>query len=133
MRSVILGLVVASSVACYDDSIVGSPTVTGTYTLRTINGSPLPHVLAETGTSRTEVLDRAITLHQGSTYAQSGRIRVTENGEATIVSTPATGTYSLFGNSVSFRSNAAGSDAVAIIDGNIMTFVEPGMTLVFRK
>ena len=133
MRRVMLGLIVACSVACFDDSIVGSPTVTGTYTLRTINGSPLPYVLAQTSTSKTEVLDRAITLHKGSTYASSGHLRVTENGQTTTISTPATGTYSLFGNSISFRSNAGGGDAVAIIDGNRMTFIEAGMTSVFRK
>ena len=133
MRRVVLGLVVAGSVACFDDSIVGSPTVTGTYTLRTINGSPLPYVLAQTGTSITEVLDGAIALHEGSTYTRSGHLRITENGQATMVSTPATGTYSLFGNSISFRSNAGGGDAVAIIDGNTMTFVDAGMTSVFRK
>lgn len=133
MRSVILGLVVATSVACYDDSIVGSPSVTGTYTLRTINGSPLPYVLSETATSKIEVLDRAFTLHQGSTYAESGHLRRTENGETTIVSTPATGTYRLEANSVSFQRNGGSSLAIAIVNGNTMTFVEPGMTLMFRK
>ena len=133
MRSVVVGLVVACSVGCFDDSIVGSSTVTGTYTLRTVNGSPLPYVLSETATSKTELLDRAITLHEASTYAESGHLRTTENGEATTIATQASGSYSLFGNSISFNNNAGAPTTIAIIDGNTMKFVEPGMTLVFRK
>src|SRR5688500_203154 len=129
MRSVILGFVVACSVACFDDSIVGSSTVSGTYTLRTVNGSPLPYVLSETATTKTELLDRAITLHEALTYIESGHLRTTENGEATTVTTQKSGSYALLGNSVAFSSNTGGPTTIALVDGNTMTFVEPDMTL----
>ena len=43
MRQVVTWVMVASCIGCLGEGITGSSTVTGTYTLRTINGSPLPH------------------------------------------------------------------------------------------
>jgi hypothetical protein len=132
MRRVLTGLVVAFSVACLDEGVTGGSTITGAYTLRSINGSPLPFTISESGTARTEILSDVITLYQGGTYARSRDSRITVNAQVTIESRIETGAYSLFGTSVSMR-NVVGTTTVATIGGNTMTIVEPGMTAVFTK
>jgi hypothetical protein len=119
--------------ACMDGDVVGSSTVTGSYVLRTVNGSPLPYTIAGTGTDKTEILDDAITLFQGGGYSESGHTRVTVNGQVTNTTNTESGSYSLFGTSVSLASSGAPHSRVATIQANTMTIVEAGRTSVFRK
>jgi hypothetical protein len=133
MRKVLMALVVVFSVGCLGDGMTGSSTVTGAYTLRTVNGSPLPYTIAGSGTARTEIIDDVITLYEGGTYAESGHSRTTLNGQVANASNIETGSYSLFGTSVTLRSSDGGRTRMPTIDGNTMTIVESGMTAVFTK
>ena len=133
MVRALLGVVVMLSLGCLDDGIVGSPTSAGTYTLRTVNGSPLPYVLTQTATSKTELLDRAITLYEGFSYAESGHLRTTAGSQVTTETIARGGTWAVSGNSISLQSNAGGPLVLAIMHGNTMTIVEAGLTMVFRK
>ena len=130
MRRVLLGLMLFS-IACVDDGLTGSSTVTGTYTLRTVNGSPLPYTVVEGPMVGTVIIDDAITLYQGGTYVEPSHSRATPKGP--VESETETGTYALLGNSISLRSNESGLTKVTKVNGNSMTFVEPGITSVFRK
>ena len=132
MRRVLMGLVVACSVACLDEGVTGGSSITGAYTLRTINGSALPYTISESGAAKTEILSDVITLYQGGTYARLRESRTTVNAQVTIESRDETGAYSLVGTSVSMR-NVVGTTTVATIGGNTMTIVEAGMTAVFTK
>lgn len=133
MRRVLTCFVVAFSFACFGEGITGSPTVTGPYTLRTINGSPLPYTISGSGTVKTEIMHDVITLYQGGTYARTRDSRTTVNGQMTNESTSETGSYGLVGTSVTLRGNGAGQSTLATINGNTMTIVEAGMTAVFTK
>jgi hypothetical protein len=133
MHKVLMALVVVFSVGCLGDGMTGSSTVTGAYTLRTANGSPLPYTIVGSGTARTEIIDDVITLYEGGTYAESGHSRTTLNGQVANESNTETGSYSLFGTSVTLRSSDGGRTRMPTIDGNTMTIVESGMTAVFTK
>jgi hypothetical protein len=85
--------------------IVGSATVNGTYTLRTINGAALPYSTT-TGGVTTEVIDDAITLYAGSTYSELGHSRTTTNGQVTNNTNTETENYTLLGNSVTLHAVA---------------------------
>jgi hypothetical protein len=128
MQRLLLGLALMVSVACLGDGMTGSSTVTGSYTLRTVNGSNLPYTVTGTGI---EIVDETITLHEGFTYIRSGHTRTTTNGQLT--TTNDSGTYGLQGTSITFNSNAGGQGTPALIDGNKMTIVKSGITSVFRK
>ena len=130
MRRVLIGLVLVFSVACLGDGLTGSSTVTGAYTLRTINGSPLPYTIVASGK---EILDDVITLYQGGTYAESGHSRTTVNGQVTNATNTDTGSYVLLGTSITFHSSGGGLDVIAQGDGTTMTIVAPGLTKVFSK
>jgi hypothetical protein len=114
-----------------DDSITGSSTVVGSYTLRTVNGSALP-VTVVSGTTTTVYEDGVISLYQGATYAESGRTRVTVNGTTTTVTKAETGSYTLFGASITLTPNGS-AQKVAKVSGNDMTFIDAGVTMVYRK
>jgi hypothetical protein len=128
MQRFLLGLAVVFSVACLGDGMTGSSTITGSYTLRTVNGSNLPYTVAGTGT---EIVDETITLHEGFTYIKSGHTRTTTNGQMT--TTNDSGSYGLQGTSITFTSNAGGQGTPALIDGNKLTIVKAGVTSVYRK
>jgi hypothetical protein len=133
MRQVLTWAMVASCIGCLGEGITGSSTVTGTYTLRTMNGSPLPYTIPGSGTDKTEIMSDAITLFQGGTYARERHSRVTVSGQVTNETVMEGGTYNLFGNSISMRLSGTGPIVQAVINGNTMTFVEDGVTSVFSK
>jgi hypothetical protein len=130
---VLAGLVGALTVACFGGNMTGSSTITGEYTLRTVNGAPLPYTLSESATGKTELLRDAITLYQGGTFARTRQTRLTSNGQATNESESDTGSYMLLGTSITLRSNATGQNTLATISGNAMTVVTAGVTSVYSK
>lgn len=132
MRKVLVALVMIAAVAC-DDGIVGSSTVTGDYTLLTINGAPLPYTIAGSGANKTEIVDDVITLFQGFTYSETINSRVTVNGQATNETRLRTGAFSLFGTSIILSSNDGSMERRGTINANTMTIVEAGKISVLRK
>ena len=133
MRSVLAGLIVVFSAACLGEGLTGSSTITGDYTLRTVNGSPLPYTISGSGANRTEIVGEVITLYQGGTYARSRDSRVIVNGQMTSESSAETGSYTLLGTSVTLVNGANGQATLASINANTMTIVKAGMTAVFTK
>jgi hypothetical protein len=132
MRKVLVALVMVAAVAC-DDGIVGSSTVTGDYTLLTINGAPLPYTITGSGANKTEIVDDVITLFQGFTYSETINSRVTVNGQATNDTRLKTGAFSLFGTSIILSSNDGSMERRGTINANTMTIVEAGKISVLRK
>jgi hypothetical protein len=127
-----LGLLLVAAVGCFDDSITGSSTVTGTYTLRTVNGSPVPYTVPASGPGVTEIVSGSIVLYKTTVYARDGLSRTTLNGQVTEEHASETGNWTIEGTRISLR-GATGTVTETLITGNDMTIVNPGMTLVFRK
>lgn len=130
MKRLVLGMLLFA-VACSDDEIAGASTTTGVYTLRTVNGAGLPYTITTGASAGTVIVDDVLNLYQGGTFAGTRHYRATANGP--IETRNETGAYTLFGTSISFRVNETGDSKVAIGDGAQMTFIEQGMTMVFRK
>jgi hypothetical protein len=124
MRRLALALLISLTPAC-DYAISGSYSIAGTYTLQTVNGAPPPNT--------TDLLDDAYTLFTGNTYSQISHTRTTTGGQATIVERRASGSYGTGGTSITLTPSTGGLSTVGIIDGNTMTIVQSGVTLVYRK
>ena len=133
MRTGLWGLIVAFSAACLGEGLTGSSTITGDYTLRSINGSPLPYTISGSGANRTEIVGEVITLYQGGTYARSRDSRIVVDGQMTSESSAEAGSYTLLGTSVTMVNGANGQTTLASINANTMTIVKAGMTAVFTK
>jgi hypothetical protein len=132
MRKLLVAFLIITSAACKEE-IVGSSTVTGTYTLRTLNNTQLPYTLPGSGATKTEVLDDAITFYQGNTYAETRHVRLTTNGQVTTETQEDAGAYSFFGISLTLTSGRGNPERRGRIDGNTMTIIEAGLTSVYRK
>jgi predicted small lipoprotein YifL len=110
----------------------GPASVVGTYTLRTINGSPLPYTVVQFDDNKVEVMAYALTLEAGGTWTESGTVRVTEGGTVTTLPSANTGTYTLTGNVISL----VGPEARTVsgtVDGVTLRLTEEGFLTVYTK
>ena len=131
MRGASICLVLVS-LACMNDEVVGSTTLTGAYVLRTVNASAPPVTIAGSGDNKTEVLDDVITLFEGGSYAENGHTRVTVNGEVIAGVISESGRYSPLSTSISLTSTT-GQIRVATSDGKSLKIVEAGITWFYSK
>ena len=114
--------------ACFEDYPTQVGTVTGSYSLRTVNGAALPYTPPG---STTPLVGDTITLYQGGTFVWKTVTR--PNGQATDALATAGGNYGLQATSITFTFPGGSAQRVAQINGNEMTFVEAGVTSVYRK
>jgi len=83
MRRFVVLLAIATLAACGGDSSTSPGVVTGSYSLRTINGSPLPYTLIQIGADKIEITADVIILNEGGTFTETTSERTTENGVVT--------------------------------------------------
>ena len=126
-------LVLIALLAACSSGVTGITTVTGNWTLRTVNDSSLPYTLPGSGATKTEVLDDVITLFEGFTYSETSHKRVTVNGQQSTETTIDTGVYSLFGTSITLTPNSGALARRGLIEGNTMTIVENGLVQDYKK
>ncbi len=117
------------------DDPIGPANVAGTYTLQTVNGSPLPFTTSEDATYKAEILSSAITLNGNNTFSWAFTGRSTDNGTPTTNSETFTGTYTINGSSIRMTDSEGYTDATVgngtitmVIEGPAGTF-----TLLFRR
>ena len=126
-------LVLVALLAACSSGVTGITTVTGNWSLRTVNDSSLPYTLSGSGANKTEVLDDVITLFEGFTYSETSHKRVTVNGQQSTETTTDTGAYSLFGTSITLTPNSGALARRGLIEGNTMTIVENGLVQDYKK
>ena len=123
-------LVAAFTLAC------GEPTsplgLVGTYTLQSVNAMPLPFVLAHVGSTKVEVLDDLLMLASSSNYSSVGHKRYTTDGLVTEVAPVDAGTFTRRGAALMMQSLLVGRWE-GTVDGNTLTLVQSGYTLVYRR
>lgn len=129
MRSAIIGLVAAISIACFGGDITGSGT-TGAYALRTVNGSNLPFIMPGNGM---EILGDTLKLYEGFTYSETIVSRSTVNGQPVTTTTNLSGPYVVSLGAIVFNSNSGAPTRTAKLTANRITFVEVGLTWVYSK
>ena len=129
-------LVLSFALACGSDSTTASQPTTaslaGAWSLQTINGIALPFVVAQTATSKSEILSDVVTATAAGTYTEVTQTRTTLNGQATTSTDNDAGTYTVTGNAVVIRSND-GSSASGTVSGNTFTVSVGGIAFQFKK
>jgi hypothetical protein len=133
MFRVLLGLAMLVSVGCFDDYSTGVGTITGAYTLRTINNSPLPYTINVNATTQKEIIDDMITLFSGGSYSRTQHSNGTVSGQTTSETYTESGGYVLLGTSVTLNPTPSGRSTITTIEGRTMTIVEDGITWTFMK
>ena len=114
------------------DSPTSPATIAGTYTLRTINGSPLPYTLVLAGMDKVELLDDAITLTDAGTFTRLGHFRTTFSGVVTTTPITDAGSYVRTGTAITFTSPQNGSVS-GTVDNGTLTLNDEGLVGVYRR
>ena len=134
MRRLIPFVALAVAVACGSDSTT-QPTlasVAGTWSLQSVNGSPLPFTYAQTANDKREVVSDVVTASSNGSYTEVLQIRETLNGVATTTTSTDAGTFTLNGTAVTLNGNLTGITTGAL-NGNTLTLTEQGFVWVFVK
>lgn len=115
-----------------DSGVTGVKTITGDWSLRTINDASLPYTVSGSGANKTEVIDDVYTFFEGFTFSETIHRRITTNGQVSTVTATETGAFSTFGTSVTITGNTTPTRR-GIIEGNTMTIVDEGLTFAYKK
>jgi hypothetical protein len=132
MTRLVMAALVIGATACGDSSGLDDD-VDGTYTLRTVNGSQLPFIVEEDGTSRAEIVSSTLIIHDNNTWSETTTVRLTQGTSITTFTDTFTGTYTLNGNSVVLTDSEGDSLTATFSGSDTLTSTEQGFTFVYRK
>lgn len=124
------------AIACGGDAVTGPPTlasVAGRYSLKTVNGAPLPFLIGQSGTSKSEVLADVLALSANGTFLQTSTIRNTVDGVATTSSSTEPGTFTLAGATATFVFDVDGSFGTGTIVERALTISGNGFVTIYTK
>jgi hypothetical protein len=102
---------------------ITNASLSGAYTLKTVNGNPLPAVI-QAGTaevSKIEVLSDVVTVKVDGTWSGVEQFRLTTGATVEMQTVNSSGTYTVSGTTVTFKDNLDGSLAVAAVSGDTFT------------
>jgi len=105
--------------------------VSGTYTLRTVNGNGLPFTLGDNGVQKVEVTGGRITLSEDLTYSEIRGYRTTDNGLETTEDEEYEGTYTHVGTELLLTIEGV-LYPLSLSGGTITEWVE-GFTIVWTR
>jgi hypothetical protein len=131
MRKLLALCVVLLAMGCGDST---APTVSaaGTWTLKSVNGFPVPFTAPQGNGDYVELTSDVITATATGTFTQTTVVKTSTGGQVTTQSIPDNGTYSVSGNSVTFTFASGSPSGSGTIDGNTLT-VTTDITLVYTR
>jgi hypothetical protein len=128
-------LAILSAAGCGGDSTgPATQSIAGSWTLQSVNGSPLPFIVTQTGTDRLEVLSDVIVISETGSFTQTTSTRTTTNGVPTTQSVADAGSYTLNGSAVTLHFNSDGFTGTASWSGTtITTITGDGLALIYKR
>lgn len=126
-----VGLLAALMGACGGDSITGTTSVAGKYTLQTLDGMRLPVVVLDQPGFKLEITDGDVVLAENGTFTSNVTVRQTVQGTVTTSPESSTGTYTVNGSEISFNSPGEPTIQGTLSGGTLtITFVDEGDRIV---
>jgi hypothetical protein len=128
-------------VACGGDSATGPAPVTGSYSLRTVNGGGLPAVVYQDASEKDEIVSSSIALAADNSWSGSLTIRGTDLTNGVVfpdLTLPIGGTYSLNSGTIKLTDADHQLTFDGTVGGGTLTVgsdivVGSTTTMVFRK
>ena len=127
MRKSMLAALVFVLVACGGDKATGPQTVTGSYTLRTVNGANPPGVVYQDTQQKLEVIDGSLNLAANNTWTGTlgGRFTDLTTNPSTVTNLPGLpldgGTYTLSGNTLTLQDPTEGLTFTGTVSNGTLT------------
>jgi hypothetical protein len=135
MRRLVLAIGAISLLACGGDSTgLGASSAVGTWNLVTINGSPLPFIVAQTANPvyKLEILSDQFVASSSGAFSDAITYRETNGTTVTTTTDNAVGTWSQSGNTVTVTDDL-GTVTMVTISGNTATVSGSGSTAVYLR
>jgi hypothetical protein len=128
-------LAILSAAGCGGDSTSpATQSIVGSWTLQSVNGSPLPFIVQQTGTDKLELLSDVIVISGTGSFTQTTSVRTTTNGVPTTQPVADAGSYTLNGSAITLHFNSDGFTGTASWSGNtITTTTAEGLALVYKR
>jgi len=121
MRTSIAAILIAGTIACSGESTGPGGIdndLTGTYSLQTINGSPVPVVVFQLPGFSLTVMSGTVTLNSGGSFTGVLTYRQVDGQQTATITETCTGTYTVNGNSVTFSEGVStGTDCGGTYNG----------------
>lgn len=129
----LLSLVMLAA-GCGGDAVVLPPggNIGGIYTLRTVNGNPLPYVYYEDVTEKYEILDDSITLSDIGSWTRVSHERGTVKSVATVVTFRDAGSFTRQGSTI-LLSSGGGRSLAGTLNGNDLVFTGLRSSVVYTR
>lgn len=123
MRRHMLAALTMLLVACGGDTVSGPAPITGTYTLRTVNGSSLPATFYQDEIERDDFFAGNVSLASDNSWTGSLSVNAVALSGGTLFNgaLPVSGTYSLNTGSITLSDAAHGLVMTGTISGGTLT------------
>ena len=140
MRRFVASVLLVMLAACGGDSTGPNGDLTGSYTLRTVNGANVPAVLYQDSQEKDELTGGNINLNADKTWSGTLSTRVTDltSGGVGTFSAPAGGTYSSSGGTITLTEAGGASQLTGSVSAGTLTIsadlgLGAAITLVFKR
>ena len=127
----VAALAVLSSCSAID-AIGSAGRMSGTFELRTVNGSRIPATIYSEPGYRVEVLNANFTLEDDRSYSEAGIIRETVNGNSSTSSSSSYGRYDSYGDEITFT-ESSGRRYYGRMQGSTLIVEDQGVTLEYLR
>jgi hypothetical protein len=135
-----LALVAAVVVACGGDATGPNASITGNYTLRTVNGANVPAVIYQDVDEKDELTGGNIDLSSNNSWTGNLSAKSTDlhTGATAAFNFPAHGTYTVNNGSITLTDATDNSQLVGTVGGGTLTIngdagVGVSIVMVFKK
>jgi hypothetical protein len=135
MRKLIALLAFVAAAGCGSERTItpALASIGGTFTLRSVNGSPLPYTF-QNGTATITYTNDVITVADGGTWSEAGSYQLTQNGTTSTVNFTDGGPLSRSGSTVSFFSTYLNANAYwGTFTGSGFDLSDPSSTYSFTN
>jgi hypothetical protein len=134
MRSVLVaGLVLLVAGCAGMDITAPSVSLAGNYSLKAINGLPLPFTSLDNGSERDVLVADVLTMNSDGSYRDVGTYQVTTNSGVQMLQQAEVGTYSNINGSITFNDQTQGEVYQGSLSGSVLTEIVVGLTEVYQK
>lgn len=131
MKRFLLCLAVLMLAACGGDSTSPTTRVSGTWHLRSINGTSLPYTFPPDNGTTATVTGSTLTLSDNGSYNEVVSLRLVSANATNNATVTEVGTWTANGGAITFNDNTDQATYQGSVSGNTLTEIVGGFTEVY--